>query len=135
MAWLKTGLMILMAIMYVALGINHFRNPDFYLNIMPLYIPNPLFWVQFTGVTEILGGAGLLIPATRRLAAWGIVLMLVGFFLVHVDMIIHAEDRFANIPYALLWVRIPLQFLLIVWACRYMIPPKTDTSTQHIAST
>lgn len=120
--YVKLGLMVLMAALYFVAGVNHFRNPDFYLAIMPLYIPGHAFWVAFTGVAEILGAIGLLLPATRRWAAWGIVAMLVGFFLVHVDMIIHAHDRFESVSYAFIIARIPIQFVLIAWAWWYTFP-------------
>ncbi len=113
----------LMAFAYVLVGVMHFRSPDFYINIMPLWIPWHAFWVYATGVFEIAGGIGLLIPATRRIAAWGIIAMLIGFFAVHIDMLVAYEERFSDIPYWGLAARIPLQFLLIGWAYVYARKP------------
>lgn len=113
-----------MGILYVVAGLNHFRNPQMYLAIMPPYIPSPAVMVAFTGVAEILGGIGLLIPngfvfpRTRAAAAWGIVALLVCIWPVHIEMCRHPE-RFALIPLWLLWSRLVLQLPLIAWAWYY----------------
>lgn len=101
--------------LYVASGINHFWHEGFYLHIMPDHYAHPLALVRLSGVAEILGGLGLLVPVTRRFSAVGIAAMLVVFFDVHFFMVRHAA-RFAEVPAWVLWARIPLQFLLIAWA-------------------
>ena len=111
--------MVAQSLLYLVAGINHFRSSGTYVAIMPPHYSHPLGWVQFTGVAEIIGGIGLLIPQTRRAAAWGIVAMLVGYFDVHIYMLQHAADRFANIPVWLLYVRLPLQLVLMYWAWVY----------------
>ena len=100
---------------YAASGVNHFWHPNFYLHIMPDHYAHPLMLVRASGVAEILGGIGLLVPVTRRFSAIGIAAMLVVFFDVHIFMLLHAA-RFPEVPGWVLWVRIPLQFLLIGWA-------------------
>ncbi len=85
---------------------------------MPDHYSHPLALVKLSGVAEILGGLGLLLPATRRFSAVGIALMLVVFFDVHVFMLRH-PGRFSEVPEWLLWARIPLQFVLIAWALYY----------------
>ncbi len=119
---MKLALKILMALLYIAAGINHFVNPDFYLNIMPPYIPAHGFMVALSGVAEIVLGVALLVPATQSLAAWGIIAMLLAFMPVHVHMLLHAGDLYANVPYAALVIRFPLQALLILWAWWYTRP-------------
>jgi len=57
------------AISYVVAGTLHFIKPDAYLKIMPPYIPWHVAMVRVSGVFEILGGLGLLVPQTRRVAA------------------------------------------------------------------
>lgn len=85
------------SLFYVAAGVNHFWHEDFYRHIMPDHYSHPGDWVLLTGAAEILGGLGLLIPQTRRPAAFGIALMLAGYFDVHIFMLRHA-DRFPDIP-------------------------------------
>ncbi|MGC2300433.1 MAG: DoxX family protein, partial [Acidobacteriaceae bacterium] len=66
--WAWVGL-IAQALFYVASGINHFRHQHFYLHIMPDHYAHPLALVRASGVAEILGGVGLLVPGTRRFSA------------------------------------------------------------------
>jgi uncharacterized membrane protein len=110
--------LVVQSVFYVASGINHFWRPNFYLHIMPDHYAHPLPLVELSGVAEILGGVGLLVPVTRRFSAVGIAAMLVVFFDVHIFMLRHAA-RFPEVPGWVLWARIPLQFLLIAWALYY----------------
>lgn len=113
----RVGL-VMQAIFYVVAGVNHFWHTAMYVSIMPPHYTHPVGLVQLSGVAEILGGIGLLVPWSRRVAAWGIVAMLVVYFDVHVYMAMHA-DRFATIPAWVIYARLPLQFLLIAWAGVY----------------
>jgi uncharacterized membrane protein len=108
----------LQAIFYAAAGINHFWHPETYRQIMPTHYSHPGALVAASGVAELAGGVGLLMPATRRVAAVGIMAMLVIFLDVHQDMLRHAV-RFPGIPRWALWARLPLQALLIAWAYQY----------------
>jgi uncharacterized membrane protein len=103
---------------YVGQGINHFWHAGMMVRMMPTHYSHPYGLVIISGVAEILGGVGLLVERTRRVAAWGIIFMLVVYFDVHIFMVMHPE-RFAGIPVWVLWARIPLQFLLIWWAWIY----------------
>jgi uncharacterized membrane protein len=114
----------IMGLAYIAAGINHFRDPVFYLNIMPPYIPEHALMVQLSGVAEIVLGVMVLFPATRKLAAWGIIAMLIIFMTVHIHMVLNPQ-LFKNVSEVFLWLRIPLQFLLILWAFWYTREPGT----------
>ena len=111
--------LIAQASLYVLGGINHFWHTGFYVHIMPAHYAHPEALVLASGVAEILGGIGLLVPATRRFSAAGIVLMLIVYFDVHLFMLTHA-GRFPEIPIWMLWTRILLQFVLIGWAGMYL---------------
>jgi uncharacterized membrane protein len=110
------------ALFYVAAGLNHFWHTAMYVAIMPPHYTHPVGLVQISGVAEVLGGVGLLVPWSRRFAAWGIVVMLVVYFDVHIYMALHAS-RFANIPAWVIYARLPLQVLLIAWAGMYALRP------------
>jgi uncharacterized membrane protein len=110
--------LVAQSLLYMAAGVNHFWHESFYRRIMPSHYSHPDGWVLFTGAAEILGGLGLLHPKTRRAAAIGIVMMLIGYFDVHIFMLRHAE-RFPEVPRWLLDARIPLQFVLIAWALQF----------------
>jgi uncharacterized membrane protein len=111
----------LLALLFVAAGVNHFVNPDFYTKIMPPYLPRHYELVLLSGVFEVLGGVGLLIPRFRRAAAWGLIGLLVAVFPANVHMALHPELH-PNIPPALLWARLPLQAVFVAWAYRYTRP-------------
>lgn len=110
---------MLQSLLYAGSGVNHLVHPEFYLQIMPDHYAHPGMLVRWSGIAEILGGVGLFVPATRRIAAGGICLMLVGFLDVHVWMLEHRQ-RFPQLPLVLLWARLPLQAVLIAWAARYL---------------
>jgi uncharacterized membrane protein len=114
----------IMGISYIVAGINHFTHTTFYLTVMPPYLPSPLLLIYTSGIAEILGGVGVLIPngfvfpRTRVAAAWGIVALLIAVSTVHINMCLHAE-KFPAIPLWVIWFRMPLQLLLIGWAWMY----------------
>ena len=109
-----------LVILFIAAGINHFLNPAFYVSIMPPYIPWPLFWVQVSGILEIGLGLMLGIPWlwAQRVAAWGLIGLLVGVMPVHIHMLLHA-DQFAQFPVWGLWLRLPMQGILVAWVYVY----------------
>lgn len=116
----KISLVILIGF-YILAGINHFRKPESYIRIIPVYLPTPQLLNVLAGIFEIGFGLMLIFKQTRKIAAWGIIGMLVAFLPVHIDMIIHAPMMLGNFRVALLvaWLRISLQALLILWAWWY----------------
>ncbi len=107
-----------MILLYVSAGINHFINPQFYLKIMPAYIPYHKTSVFLSGTCEIIFALLLCIKSTKRLAAWLIIAMLIIFFTVHIQMIINGWQQ-TGILFWIPIIRFPLQFLLIWWAFIY----------------
>ena len=104
------------AVLYVAAGSLHFLAPDTYLKIMPPYVPWPRQMVYLSGAAEIAGGFGLIVPRVRRAAAWGLVLLLIAVFPANVYMAQnHIQVGEHAIPQVLLWLRLPVQALLIWW--------------------
>ncbi|MCX6118951.1 MAG: DoxX family protein [Proteobacteria bacterium] len=109
---------LLFALLFILGGVNHFIDPNFYLKMMPEYIPMHLEMIYISGVFEILLGLGLLIPKYSRLAAFGLILLLIAVFPANLNMALNAS-QFSEIPEIGLWVRLPVQFLLIWWAWTY----------------
>lgn len=110
-----------MALAYIAAGINHFIHPQTYLAIMPPWLPAQATLVDLSGVLEILFGLLLLPPVTRRMAAWGLIFLLVAVFPANMQMMLN-YDRADNPALWLAVLRLPLQFLLIWWAYQYTKP-------------
>lgn len=97
---------------FVAAGTVHFVNPRMYEAIMPDYLPAHTELVYASGVAEIAGGAAVLGEGTRRAGGWGLIATMAGVFPVHVHMLQNA-GRYPDIPEWALWVRLPLQALLV----------------------
>jgi uncharacterized membrane protein len=102
-----------LALVFVGAGVLHFVHPETYLRIMPPALPAPRLLVLLSGGAEVAGGLGLLLPATRRPAAWGLLALLVAVFPANVYMVGLASEL--HIPAWALWARLPLQPLLM-WA-------------------
>ena len=108
-----------MVTLYVAAGINHFVHPQSYYPIIPGYLPFHPSINILSGIAELVLGILLLVPATRKAAAYGIIVLLVLFIPAHIYMIQkggHMSETI-NWPVWAVWVRLfPLQFVLIWWA-------------------
>ncbi|MET0752904.1 MAG: DoxX family membrane protein [Pyrinomonadaceae bacterium] len=108
----------ILALGFVFAGVNHFLNTDFYMRMMPPYLPANLFLVEFSGVCEIVLGALLLIPKFTRLAAFGIIALLIAVSPANIYMAQHPE-LFPEFSVIALYLRLPLQLVLIAWASWY----------------
>lgn len=117
----KIILKYLLAIFFVLAGINHFVNSAFYLRIMPPYLPWHLFLVNLSGLCEIGWGLLLLVPKFENLAGWGLIALLVAVFPANIHMAVNSQ-LFPEFSPTLLWLRLPLQFVLIAWAYWYIKP-------------
>ena len=107
---------LLAALLFLAAGANHFLHPQVYQRIIPPGFPFPAALVLISGICEIAGGFGLLIPGLRTAAAWGLIALLIAVFPANLYMAIR-PDRFADLhlPYWALILRLPLQGVLIIW--------------------
>jgi uncharacterized membrane protein len=114
---LKKISLVLLIIGYIAAGINHFRVPQFYIGIIPGYLPHPEILNTLAGIFEISFGLLLIFAKTRPFAAWGIVLMLIAFLPVHINMLSgHTHLASGTVKPVLAWARLFLQPVLILWA-------------------
>jgi uncharacterized membrane protein len=109
---------VVMGLLYIGAGTLHFLVTRSYERIMPAYLPAHHELVLLSGIAEIAGGVGVLVPGRRRAAAWGLVLLLIAVMPANIEMARHPE-LFPNIPPWALWLRLPLQLPLIWWAYRY----------------
>lgn len=108
----------------VAIGITHFVRPEPFVEIMPAFLPAPLLLVYVSGAFEILGGIGLLVPRSRRFAAWGLIALYIAVFPANINMAIHdiTPTGTPALPTWALWARLPLQLVLIALAYRFTRP-------------
>jgi uncharacterized membrane protein len=107
----------LLAGFFVIAGVLHFSNTDFYLRIMPPYLPwhRELVWIS--GVCEILGGIGVLLPQPwRRRAGWGLVALLIAVLPANLHVALSTLSMGSGPPNPILnWLRLPLQLVFILW--------------------
>ena len=109
---------LVLVILFVAGGVNHFIMPEFYLRMMPSYLPQPLALIQLSGVAEVIFGVALMFPHYRGLVRFSLVALLIAVFPANIQMALHPED-FPEFREVLLWARLPLQVVLIalvVWS-------------------
>ena len=110
----------LMALLYIMAGLNHFRKPRMYLKIIPPYFPKPELLNKITGFAEILLGILLCFPLFTKFAAAGIIVLLIAVFPANLYMYQNPKAGFGLPKYVLL-LRLPLQAILMIWACFYML--------------
>ena len=104
-----------LSVFFIYFGVDHFINPNFYLSIMPPSFPLHLEAVYISGLFEILGGIGVLLSKTRKLAGWGLFALLIAVYPANIYMALTPE-AFPDIPLSALYFRLVLQFLFFYWA-------------------
>ncbi|OXA98026.1 DoxX family protein [Flavobacterium oncorhynchi] len=108
----------LMAILYILAGLNHFRNPGMYIKIIPPVFKNPKVINILSGAAEIVLGILLTLSFSTHIAAWGIIALLIAIFPANLYMYQNKKASF-DLPKWILFVRLPLQVVLIFWAYQY----------------
>lgn len=109
----QSGLLFLI-LMFLLAGLNHFNNPNFYISIMPPYLPLHAELSYIAGFFEILGAIGLLFSQTRKFSGYGLLLLLIVIFPVNIHMALHPE-HFPEYSKLTIYLRLPLQFVFIAW--------------------
>jgi uncharacterized membrane protein len=106
----------LLAAFFIGAGVNHFVMPRAYRQIVPPRLGHEARrLVAVSGVAEIAGGLGVLLPPIRRPAGVGLVALLLAVFPANIYMA-RAPERFPRIPRWALYSRLPLQPLMMWWA-------------------
>ena len=114
--WYLIGKLTLGVLLIIA-GVGHFVATDLFLNIMPPYLPFHLTLVLVTGMIDIILGILLLVPRYFRLAAWGIIALLIAVFPANIHVYTHQE--LFPFPWFVHLLRLLLQGVLIFWAFAY----------------
>jgi uncharacterized membrane protein len=122
----RTVALWMLALFFMAAGLNHFLHPAPYLSMMPPYLPWPGGLNVISGGAEIIGGLGILLPQVRLISGWGLIALLVAVFPANVNVALHGWKG-ENIAPWILWARLPFQPLmmaLVYWTCLVRRPPK-----------
>lgn len=115
---------IALSVLFLVAGVGHFTNTEDFERIVPTYLPAPRVLVYVSGIFEILGAIGILVPATRAVAGWGLVALLLAVFPANIFMATQGL-KFGNFPPQpwMAWARLPLQFVLmgaVIWSCELL---------------
>lgn len=121
---IKSGARIVLAALMAFAGVKHFTSAVTFERIVPPFLPDHRLLVQISGAFELLGAIGILIPFTRKWAAWGLVALYVAVFPANIFMALHPDSYLPSQPdlihrvaaRAILWLRLPLQWYLAQWA-------------------
>lgn len=117
-----------LGIFFIAAGAMHFFWPEFYLRIMPPWVPFPYAAVLISGFFEVLLGLMVFFEKTRRFAGWGLIALLAAVFPANIYMALHPEI-FSAIPSVVLWIRLPLQGIFMAWVWSTCLRlPSTETA-------
>jgi uncharacterized membrane protein len=106
----------LLSLFFIGAGINHFVSPGFYRRIVPPGFGDPDMIVAVSGVAEIVAGAAVVPKATRRASGWSLIALLLAVFPANVHMAVDPKHSGYRLPRVLLWLRLPLQPLMMWWA-------------------
>lgn len=116
---------ILLGAFFVGAGANHFALPRHYRRIVPPGFGDPATVVVASGVGEIAGGVGVLVPSTRRLAGLWLIALLAAVFPANIHMAVNADEfQKLRVPRWALWLRLPLQPLMMWWTWRATQPSR-----------
>ncbi len=107
-----------MGALYILAGLNHFRKPKMYERIIPPAFPAPKALNLISGAAEVVLGALIMVPQCSETAAWGIIVLLIAVFPANIYMAVNKKAGF-GLPLWVLYLRLPLQLLLIYWAWLY----------------
>ena len=106
-----------MGFMYIFIGIRHFIDPQYFLHIVPPQLPFKLFLVYISGLIEIIGGAAILNPKTRRKGALLLVFLLLVVFPANVYLYVsEVPQNLLGITKTDALIRMPFQIPLIILA-------------------
>ena len=104
-----------MSFFYIYVGIRHFIEPEWFVQIMPPFLPYHFELVYLSGFFEILFGVMLLFKRTRSLACFLIILLLVAVYPANIYLAFNEvpQQALGISPFMASWVRLPMQFILI----------------------
>jgi len=115
--YIKLLTIYFMSFAYTYIGVKHFIDPDFFLAIMPDYLPLHLELVYLSGLAEIILGLLLLFKKTRSKAAIGIILLLIFVFPANIYLVqSELSQSLLGVTKEQAIIRLPFQALFILIA-------------------
>jgi uncharacterized membrane protein len=112
---IKIFTLYLMSFLYIKIGIDHFIDPGWFIQIVPPYLSYKLELVYISGFFEILLGLLILFKRTRFYASWGLILLLAAVFPANIYLA-QTNGEAMGISSTIAWLRLPFQSLFIIVA-------------------
>ena len=100
---------------YISVGISHFTDPNWFLQIVPPYLPYKLELVYISGFLEVILGIMLIIPSFRCYAGWGLIMLLIAVYPANIYLA-QTNGAAMKTSSVVAWGRLPFQFLFIYLA-------------------
>ena len=112
---IKSVSIFVMSFFYIGIGIQHFLDPAWFVQIVPPYLPFHYQAVYLSGFFEILFGVVLLFKKTRYLGALGLILLLIAVYPANIYLAFNEapQQALGISSFMASWVRLPMQFILI----------------------
>ena len=110
--YIKPFSIIVMSWFYISAGLLHFTNTNWFLQIVPPYLPIKLELVYLSGLFEVILGIMLIVPALRHYAGWGLILLLIAVYPANIYLA-QTNGAAMNTSALVAWGRLPFQFLFI----------------------
>jgi uncharacterized membrane protein len=126
-----------LGVMFLFTAAAHFvpRTREDMVRMVPPRFPEPRLLVALTGVLEFAGAVGLFMPGLSRLAAFGLILLLVVMFPANIHAA-RSKLMVAGRPATALALRLPLQLLWIaaLWWVARTSPAGVSRGAHHVGS-
>lgn len=110
--YIKPFSIIVMSWFYIYTGLLHFTNTNWFLQIVPPYLPIKLELVYLSGLFEVILGIMLIVPFLRYYAGWGLILLLIAVYPANIYLA-QTNGAAMNTSALVAWGRLPFQFLFI----------------------
>lgn len=111
---------VVVAIIFLFAAGLHFTATDTEVRLMPRWLPLQRELVYASGIAEIIGAVGLLVPRTYRAAGWWLALLLLAVFPANINHTITQVQMGGFMDTRLYhWLRLPLQpvfIAVVLWA-------------------
>ena len=113
----KTTTIFIMSLLYIMIGIKHFKDPNFFIHIVPDYLSWKYEVVYISGLIEVILGVLLIFKKSRKLASYGLILLLVAVFPANIYLYeSEIAQQSLNISKNQALIRMPFQIPLILIA-------------------
>jgi len=108
----KSATVYIMGLFYIVVGVKHFQDLDWFIRIIPPILPFKMVLVYVSGFFEVLFGILLMIPKTRFVAGWGLILLLISVYPANIYLALTNGAAMDTTP-IIAWGRLPFQFVFI----------------------